>query len=132
MSLEEEIKPLIENLWYPSESDEPVAFITLMTTDTALPLTDQQLHTLLELDPQMPVQQKEPEKFWSPVVTIEEWYDETEKERTRRFLQLRTHLETHLNNMQYFEVGKIEVDAYVIGQSQQGQIQGVKTMIVRT
>lgn len=132
MVLKEELLPLLDELWYPSESDEPIELIHVNAADVTLPLTPDSLVKLLSLDPAERIVEKEPTKFWDGVTTLQDWYDETETERTKRFIRLKEILDNRLTGQQYFEVGEIEVDAYLIGLRTEGELAGIKTMIVRT
>ncbi|MPR36201.1 nuclease A inhibitor family protein [Salmonirosea aquatica] len=128
--LSEKIAPLLEDLLYPSESDEPLQFLSA-PWDGSKDITPQEFVDLFDLEAADAVKEKEPERFWSPVTEDQEWYEAEEKERTARFVALRKILEENLEHIQYFEVGEIEVGLYLIGQSAQN-IMGIQTMAVRT
>ena len=128
--LYERIAPLLEDLLYPSESDEPVEFLSL-PWEGKEEVTFQKFSELLSLPTADDMVEDKPERFWSLVTFDQEWYGEEEKARTARFMELKRVLEDNLTHFQYFEVGEVEVVLYLVGQLDQ-RIMGVKTMVVRT
>lgn len=130
-SLEDQVTPLLKDLYYPSESDEPVEFISCYLNQPE-PLTTSQVKDWQMVPPDVYVEEIPEEQFWQPVVTGQEWYDDTEKARTERFRQLRQLLEQHLTDRQAFRVGSIEVDLLLIGKQPDGERAGIKTKVVET
>ncbi|MFB9292189.1 nuclease A inhibitor family protein [Persicitalea jodogahamensis] len=124
------IVPLLENLLYPSESDEPIYFLCI-SSEGQREINVQEFAELLGLKATDTIVEELPERFWSPVTTERDWYEEEEKQRTARFVELKRILEENLEGIRYFEVGEVEVGLYLIGQSE-GSITGLKTMAVRT
>lgn len=129
-SLSERLTPLLENLLYPSESDEPVSFISLLGNNQGV-ITAREFVELLGLKEAENVAELMPESFWSSVVVDQEWYEVEERERTARFVELKRILEENLEHIQYFEVGEVETGLYLIGQSEE-HIEGIKTTAIRT
>lgn len=128
--MESEILPLLDGLLYPSESDEPVEYVCLPHAgDGCLSIGD--FRKLFSVDPDTALAEREPSRFWTTVTTRQEWHDDTERERTDRFIQLKGILDSSLGNMQYLEVGETEVTLYYLGRYGTS-IQGVRTMAVRT
>src|SRR5690606_18939096 len=99
-----EIMPALplDGLLYPSESDEPVDYFTRDWL-AAEPPQPADVAALLDRPPGEPVTERDPARFWGPVTTDESWYGPEERERTRRFAELRECLETNLTNLKYFE-----------------------------
>lgn len=124
------IAPLIEGLLYPSESDEPIEFLTWeRPADISLPLGE--VSGLVGLSQRMEVTECDPFLFWEPVTIWHPWYGPDERERTGRFEQLRDLLESRLSSIRYFEIGKTETTLLLTGLDD-GQLCGIKTMAVRT
>lgn len=128
--MESEVLPLLEDLYYPSETDEPVELVCQHYTGSEC-LTPETFGRIFSLPPQTRIVERDPSVFWSKVTTQQEWYDETERDRTARFIFLREVLASHLEKIQYFEAGTVEVHLYYIGRKQDA-IQGIRTMAVRT
>lgn len=124
------IAPLLEGLLYPSESDEPIEFLTWeQPTNRPLPLDE--VSGLVGLPQRMEVTECDPFLFWEPVTIWHPWHGPDERERTRRFGQLRDLLESRLSSIRYFEIGKPETTLLLTGLAD-GQLYGIKTMAVRT
>ena len=128
--MESQLLLLLDGLLYPSESDEPVQFLSLPRAESGK-ITASELAKLFGLAEGEEVIEREPERFWSVVTTDWEWYGPEERERTARFVEIRCLLEQELKEIQYFETGEVEVGLYLLGQSE-GNIVGIKTIAVRT
>lgn len=128
--LQTKIAPLLDGLLYPSESDEPVHVVSWPWLGREK-ITAGELATLLNLETLDEVSEHNTERFWSYVTTEQAWYGAEERDRTARFVALRKVLEENLAHTQYFEVGKVEVELYLIGPFECNLV-GIKTMTVRT
>lgn len=122
---------LITDLYYPSESDEPIEPISCYLKQ-ADPLTVSQIKDWLMLPPETAVEETPEADFWEPVITSQDWYGEEEKARTAKFLQLQQFLETELSVRQVFQVGETEIDVYLLGLQKNGERTGIKTKIIQT
>lgn len=129
--LNDKLTPLLSDLFYPSESDEPVEFVTCYLKQ-AEPLSVTQINHWLMLPPDVSVEERPEADFWAPVTTDEDWYDEEEKKRTARFRQLQAVLEQHLTGRQVFRVGQVDIDLYLLGRQTNGERAGLKTKVVET
>lgn len=130
-SLTDKLTPLLTDLFYPSESDEPVEFVTCPLKQ-AEPLSVTQIKEWLLVPPSVYVEERPEADFWAPVTTDEDWYGDEEKERTNRFRQLNELLEGHLTDRQVFRVGEGEIDLYLLGRPAEGERIGLKTKVVET
>ncbi|MBO0947657.1 nuclease A inhibitor family protein [Fibrella forsythiae] len=131
-SFVQEVTPLLTDLLYPSESDEP-----LEPVDTYLrmaePLTVSHIKDWLMLPPSNYVDEITEAEFWEPVVTIEDWFGDEEKAKADQFQKLKTYLETTLTDRQVFRVGQTEIDVYLLGKPKEGEPRvGLKTKVVET
>lgn len=130
-TFEQAVGPLLTDLLYPSESDEPVEAIPCYLNQKE-PLTVSQIKEWQMLPPSVFVEEKPESEFWAPVTTHEDWYGEDEKARTATFERLKQLLETRLTNRQFFRVGESEVDLYLLGCQADGERVGIKTKAVET
>ena len=129
--LTDQINPLLTDLFYPSESDEPLEFVTCYLKQ-AEPLTVSQVKDWQMLPPSIYVDEMPESEFWEPVVTEQDWYGDEEKKRTARFQTLKTLMENELTTRQVFRVGESEIDVYLLGRQADGTRAGIKTKIVQT
>ncbi|MCY7360154.1 MAG: nuclease A inhibitor family protein [Rudanella sp.] len=130
-ALEQTIKPLIADLLYPSESDEPLTYVTCYLKQESC-LTGSQIEEWLMLPPAVFVEEVPETNFWKPVTRDEEWYGEEEKKRSVAFWHLQQEIEKHLSTRQVFRVGDTEIDIYLLGRTTEGSRAGLKTRVVET
>jgi hypothetical protein len=131
-SLETLIQEQTTDLLYPSESDEPITYVSCYFTQEEQ-LTVSQIKDWLMLPPSIYVEEVDENWFWEPVIAEQDWYGEEEKKRTAKFQQLKKLLEENLNIRQAFRVGDTEVDVYLLGRLSDGSGRaGIKTKVVET
>ncbi|WP_128543581.1 nuclease A inhibitor family protein [Larkinella soli] len=125
------VSDLLEGLFYPSESDEPVEFVTFSVCPDP-PLTVGRVKEVLLITPETFVEEIPEDQFWAPVVNEEEWFGPEEKERASRFRKLQEVVQEQLAHRQAFRVGKTEIDLYLLGARPDGTWAGLKTLVVET
>ena len=130
-SFSDQINPLLTDLLYPSESDEPLEVVTCYLKQ-AEPLTVSQIKDWQMLPPSVYVEEIPESDFWEPVTTEQNWYEEEEKARTKKFQELKQFLENQLAVRQVFRVGESEMDVYLLGRQTDGERAGIRTTIVQT
>ena len=127
----EQAKPLLTDLLYPSESDEPINVVTCYLKQ-ADPLTVSQIKVWQMLPPSVYVEEIPEADFWEPVITEQDWYGDDEKARTANFQKLNELVTEGLTVRQVFRVGESEMDVYLLGRQADGERAGLKTKIVQT
>ena len=126
-----EVTDLLKDLLYPSESDEPIEWISFQSS-VLCPLTVNDLGLYQGFPSEVYVEEIAVEIFWKPIITIEEWYEEDERVQVAKFLELKLLLETNLKNLQAFRAGQIEIDLYLLGQINENEWGGLKTKLIET
>lgn len=129
--MEDQLRPLLADLYYPSESDEPVTFVRC-PLDQLDPLTVTQIKQWLLLPPAVFVEEIPEDQFWQPVTTVEDWYGAEEKARTDKFVQLRQQLTAQLTVRQTFRAGQSDVTLLLLGRQTDGTRAGLKTTVIET
>lgn len=129
--LKEAIDPLLTDLLYPSESDEPVTFVTCYLAQEA-PLTDIQIKEWQMVPPSVYVEEGSVDDFWAPVLTDEDWYGDDEKKRTATFQKLKALLDAKLTGQQVFRQDKTEITVYLLGRQADGTRAGIQTTVVES
>ncbi|WP_461129607.1 nuclease A inhibitor family protein [Spirosoma aerophilum] len=129
--LSEQLTPLLTDLFYPSESDEPIEPVTCYLKQPE-PLIVSQIKDWLMLPPSIYVEETPENDFWQPVVQDEDWFTDEEKARTTKFRVVKELLEKELTVRQVFKVGESEIDVYLLGRQADGQRTGLKTRIIQT
>lgn len=128
----QDIAPLLADLLYPSESDEPIEPVETYLR-MAEPLTVSHMKDWLMLPPSTYVEEITEAEFWEPVVTMEDWFEEEEKAKAAQFQKLKELIEATLTDRQVFRVGKTEIDVYLLGKPKEGEPRvGLKTKVVET
>ncbi len=131
MPLKEAVGPLLTDLLYPSESDEPVTFVTCYLAQEA-PLTEVQIKEWQMVPPSVYVAEGSVDDFWAPVLTDEDWYGDDEKKRTATFQKLKAILDAQLTGQQVFRQGKTEITVYLLGRLTNGTRAGIQTTVVES
>ncbi len=127
----EKAGPLLPDLLYPSESDEPLELTTCYLKQ-AEPLTVSQIKDWQMLPPSVYVEEIPEADFWEPVTTQQDWYEAEEKTRATNFQQLKDVVEQALTGRQVFRVGETEMEVYLLGRQESGDRAGIKTKVVQT
>jgi len=130
MTFQEACEPLLADLFYPSESDEPVEYISI-ESEKPLPFLKEDIRDFIEANEQ-PISPIELPVFWEKLTTTKEWYMGEEILRVEKFTELKNAFETHLTHIQGFRVGEIEVSIYVFGENASGKIEGIKTLAIES
>jgi hypothetical protein len=128
--LEDQINPLLTDLLYPSESDEPVTWVTCYL-DQSEPLIVSQITDWLMLPPGVLVEERPEANFWR-VAVMEDWYGEDEKKRAEQFQRVKQFVESQLTDRQFFRVGQVEIEIYLLGKTPEGKRAGLKTKVIET
>ena len=131
ISFSEQAAPLLPDLLYPSESDEPIEPVTCYLKQND-PLTVSQIKDWLMLPPSIYVEEQPEADFWEPVITEQDWYGDEEKARTASFRKLKEIIDSTLTVHQVFRVGASEMDVYLLGRQNDGERAGIKTKVVQT
>lgn len=126
-----QVTPLLTDLLYPSESDEPIEVVDTYLK-MAEPLTASHIKDWLMLPPSIYVEEMPEADFWAPVTTVEDWFGDDEKAHAHQFQQLKETLEKLLTDRQVFRVGDTEIDVYLLGKPAEGPRVGLKTKVVET
>jgi Nuclease A inhibitor-like protein len=129
-TLDLQIQPLLADLLYPSESDEAVMWVTCYLGQPE-PLIVSQITDWLMQPPGVLVEERPETDFWR-VSVIEDWFGEDEKKRAEQFQRVQQFIENHLTDRQFFRVGQIEIDLYLLGKTPDGKRAGLKTKVIET
>lgn len=128
-SIATELKQASKGLLILSESDAPFEVINWQTQEQ---LTPTKLLQLTNYPPDAPVEVVNVDEFFAIATQAEDWHDEDERETVQRFQNLVSVLKQNLSNIQVYRVGKINIDAYIIGVTPNGDWMGLSTQLVET
>ena len=81
---------------------------------------------------EIPIQTTSLARFFQSVTKEEPWHNDQERRTIKRFQELVTEIKNHLQNLQVYRVGKIELDVYILGRTKEGKLVGLTTKVVET
>jgi hypothetical protein len=126
-----ELKKLTKGLRYQSESDYAVEPFALDGKERPV-LKAEDVAALSKSKSNAPVKQMDVDQFFSNAVEEQDWYGPEELQTARQFQALVKMLKEKLADLKVYEVGEVEMDAYVIGKTASGDWAGVSTKVVET
>lgn len=123
-----DLKAACRSLTYISETDadlipfaaEKPATHSLASYLTALDITSKE------------IEEREFNKFFERLTSEKDWHGPNEKERTKRWSDLRDVLQKNLGGLRVIRVGKIQLEIYIVGVNAAGRLAGVKTKAIET
>lgn len=123
-----ELEAACDKLLWRSETDYPFE-VAILPVDQQSPSVDVLLGGYPENTPVAIVSLDE---FFGQSTLERSWFDSRELTLVERYRNLRDLLETTLENLQVYRIGRVEMDVYLLGQTEDDQVIGVKTKIVET
>ncbi|MEA5401398.1 nuclease A inhibitor family protein [Arcicella sp. DC2W] len=130
-TLKEQILPLIDDLRYPSESDEAVEYFEMEYT-TAESISVQEFKLFNGIEPDKEVEAITLEDFFEPLTRVEDWFGEEEKKYVENALKLQALLTEKLTDIQVLKIGAVEIDVFLFGIYEENKWIGVKTILIET
>jgi hypothetical protein len=131
ISLENDIISLSLDLMYPSESDEKIEYFEMeVSTDEKLSLANFRMYNGIR--PEIEIEELDCEKFFDPLIKLEDWYGDDEKRWAADSLKLKLLLSERLESIQVLKVGKIQIDVYLFGKAENCKWLGLKTKLIET
>ncbi|MFC0182866.1 Nuclease A inhibitor-like protein [Pseudarcicella hirudinis] len=130
--LKTKILSLIEGLYYPSESDEPLEYVEFELTieKERIPLLT--FRQFLGIRIETLIQHIEISDFFKPLLKIEDYFDESDLKQVEKAKSLQQLLLENLKETEVLRVGETEVTVYVIGKTPQNTLAGIKTLLIET
>ena len=130
-SLKDEIISLSSDLMYPSESDEKIEYYEIeVSTDERLSLANFRMYNGIR--PEIEIEEMDFELFFKPLIKMEDWFGEDEKKWAEDSLKLKQLMSDRLKDIQILKVGKIEIEVYLFGKSEECKWEGIKTKLIET
>ena len=127
--LADQIKNIVKDLWYMSETDAEIfAFIGNQTEA----VTKDNLLTQISLPLDSSVEERDFTELFNRLTKMQDWFGDEEKETAEKFSALRNLLETNLKDLKVFKIGRIELDVFVVGLDAEGNLMGIQTKAVET
>jgi hypothetical protein len=124
------LKDASSGLVMPSESDYP--FEPFLWSGTKESLTPEKILELTNHPQNSPVETVDLPYLFRNLAQEQEWHDEQQKENVGKYCKLLEVLESNLSDIQVFRVGEINIDVYVVGKIESGDLAGLATKVVET
>ena len=131
ISLKDQINSLVVDLLYPSESDEKIEYFE-MELSTAENLSMANFRMFNGIRPEVTIQEIDFEKFFAPLIKMEDWFGIDEKKWAEDSLKLKNLLVEKVKDLQILKVGSIDMDVFAFGKAEECKWVGLKTKIVET
>lgn len=125
----DKLKQASDGLLCMSESEYP---FEVFLWEGVAPVTEVKVLQQTNHASDTPVQVVTVDDFFRVATTPEDWHEEQEKEMVKRFQALVETIKANLNNPQVYRLGKIEIDAYIVGETPTGNLAGLSTKVVET
>ena len=130
-SLKDEIISLSSDLMYPSESDEKIEYYEIeVSTDERLSLANFRMYNGIR--PEIEIEEMDFELFIKPLIKTEDWFGDEEKKWAEDGLKLKRLLTEKLKEIKILKVGRIEINVYLFGKSEECKWEGIKTKLIET
>ncbi len=113
-----------------SETDAP--FEIIQWQNQSKQLTDKQLLKLTGHLVDTSVEVIEVEDFFSAAIAEQDWFGDEEKAIANRYQELVVALKQHLNQLKVYRVGEINIDIYIVGETELGESLGLVTKALET
>ncbi|MDJ1466577.1 nuclease A inhibitor family protein [Cytophagaceae bacterium DM2B3-1] len=130
-SLKQVLLQAAEDLYYPSESDEPFAYFEWDFNGTK-PLNEIDVKRFAQQTRQTPVEIQSVDDFFKRVTEVKEWYHEEEIKLVDKFKILKEKIISNLSNVQVYKLGRKEIEAYIVGKTPTGKWAGLSTKLTET
>lgn len=127
-----DLKAAVENLIYISETD---AGFDVFVQKSEQPAKDASAADVLKFgnyEPQTKIEEKTLDEFFAQPTEMQDWYGEEEKAQVEKYLKLKKLLTNRLKSAKVFRVGEIQIDIYLVGIDEAGNLAGVKTKAIET
>jgi hypothetical protein len=124
----EKLKEASTGLLMMSESDYP---FNVVQWEGAAPATQEKILQLTGSQDQ-PVEVVDLDYLFRNCAFEQEWHNELQKKDVKKFQTLVQTLKDNLSDISVYRVGQINIDAYIIGQTKDGDLAGVATKLVET
>ncbi|MBD0389123.1 MAG: nuclease A inhibitor family protein [Nostoc sp. C3-bin3] len=124
----EKLKEASTGLLMMSESDYP---FDVVQWEGAAPATQEKILQLTGSQDQ-PVEVVDLDYLFRNCAFEQEWHNELQKKDVKKFQTLVQTLKDNLSDINVYRVGQININAYIIGQTKDGDLAGVVTKLVET
>lgn len=130
-SLKAQLETACNDLWWSSESDYPVEVVWPTAPSE---LTDENRESLVRelAGYEGELEAVSVEDFFERAIAPKSWHTAEDKAQISQLQRLKALLQSALSNPKAYRCGEVEVSVYVVGNTPDGNIAGVKTTVIET
>ena len=121
------LEEAIAGLWYPSETDAPLAIAIYADPNFDATSLGHQLGVKADTFEQRPA-----DEFFRRIFDNFYWSTPQGSHLTQRYKRLQEVLQTHLQDLNFYRVGAVDVNLYLLGRHASGCYVGVYTHMIET
>ncbi len=125
------LKEAADGLLMPSESEFPFESVHWQIPQQE-PITHKKILEFTGHPLDVPVEVLDLDYFFRNVAVEQEWHDEQQKEDVKKYKKLVETIKSNLSDVQIYRVGRINIDVYIVGKTQSGNLAGLSTKLVET
>lgn len=129
--LQNELKPIYDGLLMRSETDSPFEFYYFENTQ-GLPLNADTVAKLAGKTTGDEIKTEPLDYFFRNMKRLYPEDGEVRKKEAERYNLLENRLQELLRDVQVYKADEISITAYILGQTQNGDIAGLRTVVVET
>lgn len=118
-------------LLYMSESDYPFE-VFLWNSLGKDALTTEKLLQQTNHPQDTPVEVKDCDSFFKRATQEQNWYGLEEQKTVKKYQNLVKILKDNLADIKVYRIGAIDIDIYIVGKTQSGDLVGLSTKVVET
>ncbi|MGJ5672038.1 MAG: nuclease A inhibitor family protein [Nostochopsis sp.] len=96
------------------------------------PLTSNKILEFTDHSWDVPVEVVDVDYFFRNIAVEQEWHDEQQKENVKKYKKLVETIKSNLIDVQVYRIGRINIDVYIVGKTQSGNLAGLSTKLVET
>ncbi|WP_018477896.1 nuclease A inhibitor family protein [Pontibacter roseus] len=129
--IEEELKRAFNGLLMRSETDEPFEFY-YDEENTADKLNEDTVRKLAGMPAEYPLEVVEVDYFFRNMTKVNPENGTEGEQQAQRFRQLQEKLQELLQDVKVYKVGEDRISVLILGKTPNGEIAGIKTVVVET
>ncbi|MDX2214624.1 MAG: nuclease A inhibitor family protein [Oculatellaceae cyanobacterium bins.114] len=124
------LRDAVDDLYYMSESDRP--FEVWSWSGQSVPLNSDSLLQGLGKPHDSQVEERSLDTFFERLMREQDWQSDQERAIAQRFRRLFDLIAQNLTNTNVYRIGDIEIDIYIVGQTELGDWIVLHTQAVET
>ncbi|HLO88842.1 MAG TPA: nuclease A inhibitor family protein [Nostocaceae cyanobacterium] len=127
-AITQKLQQASDGLLFISESESPFQVIFW---EKNAPAT---LEKILELtgSPGLPIEVVDLDYLFRNCAVEKDWHDDVQKAEVAKFKQLVEVINNNLTDVKVYRIGRINIDAYIVGETATGDLVGLVTKLVET